>query len=76
MKGLMMVFVLWCLGHVERMESDRIEIYVGEYAGTGSVDRPWKRSNDTVKECLKKRGLDVRQARRIVYDRSEWRGNA
>ena len=35
---------------------------------------------DTVKGCLKKRGLDVRQARRIVQDRSEWcgfvRGNA
>ena len=33
-----------------------------------------------MKECLKKRGLNVRQARRIVQDRSEWwgfvRGNA
>ena len=27
-----------------------------------------------MKECLKKRGLDIRQARRIVQDRSEWRG--
>ena len=28
---------------------------------------------DTVKDCLKKRGLDVRQARRIVHDKSVWR---
>ena len=27
-----------------------------------------------VKDCLRKRGLDVRQARRMVQDRSEWRG--
>ena len=25
-------------------------------------------------ECLKKRGMDVRQARRMVQDRSEWWG--
>ena len=35
---------------------------------------------DTVKDCLKKRGLDVRQARRMVHDWSVWggfvRGNA
>ena len=29
---------------------------------------------DNVKDCLKKRGLDVRQARRIVHDRSVWWG--
>ena len=28
----------------------------------------------TVKECLRKRGLDVRQLRRMVQDRSEWLG--
>ena len=27
-----------------------------------------------MKECLRKRGLDVIQARRMVEDRSEWRG--
>ena len=41
--------------------------------------RPRKRW-DTVKECLKKRGLGIRQARRIIQDKSEWwgfvRGNA
>ena len=28
---------------------------------------------DTVKECLRKRRLDVIKAKRIVQDRSEWR---
>ena len=36
--------------------------------------RPQKRWIDTVKECLKKRELDVSQARRMVQDRSEWWG--
>ena len=55
--------VLRCFGHVERMEKDKIakRIYVGECAGNRSVGRPWKRWIDTVMECLKKRGLDVRQ---------------
>ena len=42
--------------------------------------RPRKRWIDNVKECLKKRGSDIRQGRRMVQDRSEWwgfvRGNA
>ena len=64
------------LGHVERMERDRItkRVYIGECAGSYSVGRPWKRWTDTVKECIKKRSLDIRQARRMVQDRSEWRG--
>ena len=49
-----------------------------ECAGSRSVGRP--RWIDTVKDCLKKRGLDVRQARIMVHDRSVWRefvrGNA
>ena len=51
-----------------------------EYAGSCSLGRPWKRWTDTMKECLRKKGLDVRQTSRIVQDRSElWgfvRGNA
>ena len=68
--------VLWWFCHVERMERNRItqSVYVGECAGGRSVGRPQKRWIDTMKECLKKRGLDVRQARRMVQDRSEWRG--
>ena len=33
-----------------------------------------KRLIDIVKECLKKRGLDVRQARIMVHEGSVWRG--
>ena len=74
--------VLRWFGNVERMESDRTakKVYVGEYAGSRSVSRPRKKWTDTVKECSRKIGLDVRQARRIVQDRNEWpefvRGNA
>ena len=58
------------------MASDRItkRVYVVECVGSRSLGRTRKRWNDTVKECFKKRGLDVRQARRMVHDRSEWRG--
>ena len=30
--------------------------------------------DEAVKEFLKKRGLDVRQAKRMVQDRCEWQG--
>ena len=68
--------VLRWLGHVERMGNDRIakRVYVGERAGSTSVGRPKMRWIDTLKECLRKRGLDVRQARIMVHDRSVWRG--
>ena len=68
--------VLQWFGHVERMEMGMIakRVYVEEFAGIRSAGRPQKRWLDTVKECLKKTGLDVRQARRMVQDRSEWRG--
>ena len=51
------------------MENDGIakRVYIGEYAGSRSVGRPQKRWTDTVKHCLKKRGLNVRQARIGVY---------
>ena len=64
------------------MENDRIakRFYVGVCAINHSVDRPQKRWIDTVKDCLNKRGLDARQAERMVHDRSVWwgfvRGNA
>ena len=67
--------ILWWFSHVERMERDMIakRVYIGECAGSHSVGRLQERWIDTVKECLKKRGLDVRQARRMVQDTSEWR---
>ena len=68
--------VLRWFGHVERMETDRIakRVYVGECASSCSVGRPRKRWIDTVKDCFKKRGLDVRQSRRMMHDRSVWWG--
>ena len=68
--------VLRWFSHVERIEKDRIakRVYVGECAGSRSVGMSRKRWIDTVKECLKKRGLDVRQTRKMMQDRSEWQG--
>ena len=44
------------------MERDRVakKVYVGECAGSRSVGRSRKRRIDTGKECLRKRGLDVK----------------
>ena len=68
--------VLRWFDHVERKENDTIakRVYVGECAGSRSVDRTRKRCVDTVKDCLKKRGLDVSRAKRMVHDRSVWQG--
>ena len=68
------VVFLW-FGHVKRVENDRIakRVYIGVCAGSRSVGRPRKKLMDSVKECLRKTGLVVRQARRMVQDRSEWR---
>ena len=62
--------ILRWFSHVERMEKCRIgmRIYVGECAGSHSVGRTQKRWIDIVKECLKKLGLDIRQARRMVQE--------
>ena len=62
--------VLLLFGHVERKENDRItkSVYVGEGAGSNSVGRLRKRWIETFKECLRKRGLDVRQVRRMVQN--------
>ena len=60
---------------VERMENERIanKVYVGKCAGSRSVGRPRKRWFDTVKDCLKKMDLGIRQAKKMVHDRSVWR---
>ena len=64
---------LWWFGHVERMENDRFakRIYIGECAGSRLMDRPWKRWIDIVQDCIRKSGLNVSQARRMLQDRSE-----
>ena len=60
--------VLWWFGYLERMEKDRItkSVYVGVCAGSHSVGRLRNRWIDTVKDCVRKRSLDVSQARRMV----------
>ena len=35
-------------------------VYVGESACSSSLGRPWKRWIDTLKDCLRKRGLNIR----------------
>ena len=64
-------------GHVDRMENDRFgkKVYVAECTGSHSEGKPRKGWIDTVKKCLKERSLDVRQARKMVQDRSECRGH-
>ena len=54
--------VLWWFGHEERTEKDMIvkRVHVEECAVIRSVGRQQKRWIDTVKECLRKRGLDVK----------------
>ena len=68
--------VLRWYDHVEGMERDRItkRVYVRECVDSRSMGSPWKRWIDTVKECLRKRGLEVRQTKRMVQDRSKCRG--
>ena len=68
--------ILGWFGIMERMENDGIakRVYVGECGGSCSEGRPRKRWVDTVKDYLKKGGLDVRQARRMVHDRRVWQG--
>ena len=58
---------------MERMENDRTakKVDVGECAGSCLVGRTRNGWIDTVKDSLRKRGLEVKQARRRVQDRSE-----
>ena len=74
--------ILQWFSPIESMENNKIfkRVYVEECVGSRLVGRPWKRWIDSVNDCLKKRGLNVGQARRVVYERNEWRefyrGNA
>ena len=64
--------VLRWFGHVERMKNDRIakRIYVRECACSHSEGWSRKRWIDNKKDCLKKMGLNGREARIMVHDRS------
>ena len=74
MKGLMRVFSSGLAMWRGRRRTGMLREYVGECAGSCSVVRPQKKWIDTMKDCLRKRGLDVRLTRRMVQDMSEWRG--
>ena len=64
--------VLRWFGQVERLGNGSIakRVYVGDCAGSRSVVRLLKRWTDTMKDCYKK-NVNVRQARKRVYDKSE-----
>ena len=68
--------MLWRFGNMERLESDRIaeRIYVRKNGGSHSVRRPQKKWIDTMKECLRKRVLDIRQPKRMLQEKCEWQG--
>ena len=67
---------------MEIMERDRIakRVYVGECVCSCLLGRLWKRWIDILKECLMKRGLDIKQEMRMFWGKIEWwgfaRGNA
>ena len=65
--------ILQWFSHVENGGIAK-RVYVGECAGSHSVSRLLRRYIDIMRDCLRKRGLDDRQARRMVQDKCEWRG--
>jgi len=61
------------LGHLERMEEDRItkKIFTQELEGTRRRGRPMKRWKEEVERDLKV--LGVRRWRELVADRKKWK---
>jgi len=61
------------LGHLERMEEDRMpkKIFTQELGGTRSKGRPRKRSKEEVERDLQV--LRVRRWRDLVADRKKWK---
>ena len=66
--------VLRWLGHVERMEDDRLarKVYELEVQGPRCRGRPRKEWMDGVKEVLTKMGLTIQEAKACIQDRREW----
>ena len=58
---------------MERMENDRItkKIYVGEYVDSQSIGKLQKRWVNTIKDCLRNKGLDIKLARRMEQGKSK-----
>src|SRR5678815_4204400 len=63
-------------GHVERMNGSRLvkRMYCGECVGNRPAGRTKKKWIESVNECLKERNVNLVEARRKVYNRSEWVG--
>jgi hypothetical protein len=63
------------LGHLERMEEDRIpkKIFTQEVEGTRRRGRPRKRWKEEVERD--RRVLRVRRWRELVADRTKWKDN-
>jgi hypothetical protein len=63
-----------CLGHLERMEEDRMpkKIFTQEMEGTRQRGRPRKRWREEVERDLQVLGL--RRWRELVIDREKYRG--
>jgi hypothetical protein len=62
------------LGHLERMEEDRMpkKIFIQEFEGTRRRRRPRKEWREEVERDLQV--LGVRRWRELVIDRKKWRG--
>ena len=62
------------LGHLERMEEDRMpkKIFTQELVGTRRRGRPRKEQREKVERNLQV--LGVRRWRELVIDREKWRG--
>ena len=74
MKGLMKMFSVGVVILKEWGIIVLLKWYMCKCEGSCLVGRLWKRWIDLVNNCLKKRGLNVGQARRMVYDKNEWWG--
>ena len=57
------------IGRRDRVPNAWIRDSIWDSVGNLSLGGPQKRWTDNVKDCLRKRGLDFRQTRRMVQDR-------
>ena len=67
--------ILRWYGHVERMEDERLlkKVMNAKVDGRGARGRPRFGWMDGVKKALNDRKMDVREARKHVRNRNEWR---
>jgi len=67
--------VLRWFGHVERMGGERLvrRVYDSDARGMRGRGRPRKCWIDGTKEVMRRKGLDIQEARVCVQDRNEWR---